>query len=148
MTRLSAKLVVAIVLAIVPLADPGAMSVVLVTGNNCPMEKISTLDVRKIYLSFGVNFDNQNIRAFRIANDEQLNQIFLQTVVAMSRNTYERRLLRALLRSGRPRPEEFEDIERLSAAIVRTRCSIAYMWQTDVDTLGNIKVLKVLWQEN
>lgn len=148
MTRLSAKLVVAIVLAIVPLADAAARSVVLVTGNNCPMEKITTLDVRKVYLGFGVNFDNQNIRAFRTTNDEQLNQIFLQTVVAMSRNTYERRLLRLLLRSGRPRPEEFEDVGRLSAAIVRTRCSIAYMWQRDVDTLGNIKVIKVLWQEN
>jgi hypothetical protein len=121
---------------------------VLVTSNSCAMNEISTLDVRKAYLGYGVSFEGHSIRAYRLNSDYQLNQIFFQSVVAMSEKTYERRLLLQLLKYGRPRPREFDNLESLVSALDEVRCSIAYMWQSDQEGRTDIKAIRILWQEN
>lgn len=122
--------------------------VVLVTSSSCAMNEISTLDVRKAYLGFGVSFEGRSIRAYRLNDDYQLNQIFFQSVVAMSEKTYERRLLLQLLKYGRPRPREFDSTLSLVSALEEIQCSIAYMWQSDQEGRTGIKVIRILWQEN
>lgn len=122
--------------------------VVLVTSSSCAMNEISALDVRKAYLGFGVSFDGRSIRAYRLNGDYQLNQIFFQSVVAMSEKTYERRLLLQLLKYGRPRPREFDSSESLVSALEEIQCSIAYMWQSDQEQRTGIKAIRILWQEN
>lgn len=141
-------LVVATALAIMSAADAADRDVVLVTGMDCAMDTISALDIRKAYLGIGVSYESKNIRAFRIKGDEQLNQIFFQSVVVMSEKTYERRLLRLLLKYGRPRPREFDNAGDVAAAITENPCSIAYMWQSDAEASVGLKAIKSLWQEN
>ena len=126
----------------------GDRVVVLVTSSGCAMETISTLDVRKAYLGLGVSFEGRRVVAFRLNNDDALNQVFFQSVVAMSRKTYERRLLLLLLKFGRPRPPEYNSVDDLVNAIDDATCNIAYMWQGDLYGHTGVKVLKVLWQEN
>ena len=143
-----ATIVITVVLAILQQADAADRVVVLVTGEECAMDTISALDVRKAYLSIGVSYEGQSIRALRLNNDERLNQIFYQSVVSMSERTYERRLLLLLLKYGRPRPQHFESAEDLAAAVAEIPCSIAYMWQSDAEARAGIKAIKILWQEN
>jgi hypothetical protein len=100
----------------------GAEEVVLVVGENSPIEKLSPLELRKAYFGIVVRYDNQIIRPFRNSSDPQLNRIFLQSVVAMSE-----RSVRAL----RDHPN-----------------SISYMWRSDAERSVGIKVIKLLWQEN
>ena len=141
-------LVVAGALAVVSTADAADRDVVLVTSMDCAMDTISALDIRKAYLGIGVSYEGHSIRAFRLKGDEQLNQIFFQSVVAMSEKTYERRLLRLLLKYGQPRPREFDNAGDVAAAITENPCSIAYMWQSDAEALAGVKAIKSLWQEN
>ena len=122
--------------------------VLLVTSIDCQMETINALDIRKAYFGIGVSYQEHSVRALRLKGDEKLNQIFFQTVVAMSEKTYERRLLLQLLKFGRPRPREFESVGELATALNDIPCSIAYMWQHEVNKNAGIKVIKVLWQEN
>jgi hypothetical protein len=123
-------------------------AVLLVTSTECQIETISTLDIRKAYFGIGVSSERHSVRAFRLNSDAKLNQIFFQSVVAMSEKTYERRLLLLLVKYGRPRPREFESVNDLTAALNEVPCSIAYMWQHEVNEHAGIKVIKALWQEN
>jgi hypothetical protein len=141
-------IVVASALAIVSMADAADRTVVLVTSSDCAMDTISALDVRKVYLGIGVSYEGKSIRAFRIKGDDHLNQIFFQSVVVMSEKTYERRLLRLLLKYGQPRPREFDSAADVAAAIIENPCSIAYMWQSDAEASAGVKAIKNLWQEN
>ena len=143
-----ATIVISVVLAALPQADAADRAVVLVTSGECGMDQISALDIRKAYLGVGVSYEGQSIRPFRLNNDEKLNQIFYQSVVAMSEKTYERRLLLLLIKYGRPRPQHYESADELAAAVAETPCSIAYMWQSDAQVWADIKAIKVLWQEN
>jgi len=89
-----AAFIVASVPTILPRANAADRAVVLVTSRDCAMDTIIALDIRKAYLGIVVSYEGHVIRPFRLSNDEQLNQIFFQYVVAMSEKTYERRLLR------------------------------------------------------
>jgi len=126
----------------------GAEQVVLVAGENSPIENLSALELRKAYFGMVVRYDNQIIRPFRNLSDSQLGEIFLQSVVAMSERSYERRLFSLTLKSGRPRPEEFTDQDDLARALRKYPYSISYMWRDDAERSIGIKVIKLLWQEN
>ena len=104
------------------------VAVVLVTGNDSPIQNISSLDIRKAYLGISVTIDGNTIRALRRRDDDRLNQIFLQSVIAMSERSYERRLLSLMLKFGTPRPAEVDDSDELLESLVEIPSSIAYMW--------------------
>lgn len=146
--KLYIAIIVAIVLAVPPSARAAGRAVVLVTSRDCAMDTIIALDIRKAYLGIVVSYDDHIIRPFRLSNDEQLDQIFFQYIVAMSEKTYERHLLRLLLQHGQPRPREFDVAARVAAAVVDNQCSIAYMWKSDAEMWPGIKAIKSLWQEN
>ena len=143
-----AIILVATLLAMQPQAGAADRAVVLVTNNICSMDSISTLDIRKAYLGIGVSHEGKVVRAFRLTGDEQLNRIFFQTVVAMSERTYERRLLSALLKYGRPRPLEYKSVSEVVEALNSAPCGVVYMWETDADAQAGMKVIKILWRES
>jgi hypothetical protein len=121
-------------------------SVMLVTNEACAMRTISMLDVRKAYLGISISYEGLGIRAYRLNSDDMLNQIFFQSVVAMSKKSYERRLLSLLLKFGTPRPRELRSVEGLVAAVRNSECGIAYMWGDDAKSMSGIKGIRLLWQ--
>jgi len=123
------------------------LAVVLVIDKNSPVNSISTLDIRKAYLGITVVVDGQIIRPLRSRHDDRLNQIFLQSIVAMSQRSYDRRLLSLLLKNGKPRPVEVDGHDKLLEMLTRRPSSIAYMWKSDADLDERIKIIKVLWRE-
>ncbi len=126
----------------------GVEQVVLVAGENSPIENLSPLELRKAYFGIVIRYDNQIIRPFRNLSDSQLNRIFLQSVVAMSERSYKRRLFSLTLKSGRPRPEDFTDQDDLVRALREYPHRISYMWISDPERSIGIKVIKLIWQEN
>jgi len=126
----------------------GAEQVVLVVGEDSPIEDISPLELRKAFFGITVRQNNQILRPLRNSSDAQLNRIFLQSVVAMSERSYERRLFSLALKSGRPRPEEFTDHDDLVRALHEQPNSISYMWRIDAERSARIRIIKLLWQEN
>jgi hypothetical protein len=138
------------VLAFALLCLPGMAAadhqLVLVTADSCPADEISMLDVRKAYLGIGVELQDRQIRAYRLVRDERIERIFFQNVVAMSQNTYERRMLSLMLKYGRPRPREFTTTDALAEALGQRECGIGYMWHEQAILYSSLKVIKVLWQ--
>jgi hypothetical protein len=144
----SMTLLIVIVLAMQQQAGAAGHSVSLITSVACKIETISPLDIRKAYLGIRVNIGTVNVKAFRLKGDDKLDDIFFQSVVALSEKSYERHLLRRLIKNGQPRPQEYGSAADLFAALDATPCSIGYAWDSDTRDRVGIKVIRVLWQES
>ena len=122
-------------------------SVVLVTAETCPLESISTLDIRKAYLGVVVRVDGHQVRPILMRGDDRLEQVFYQSVVAMSKKSYERRRLSLALKYGTPRLDEFHELSDVSGALQNEACAITYMWERDAESLPGVKTIRLLWQD-
>lgn len=125
-----------------------ADDVVLVTSVDSAIEEISSLDIRKAYLGISVTIGGSTVRPLRQTDDEQLNLIFLQTVIAMSQRSYEGRLLSMTLKFGTPRPTELDTEEEMLRELTNHPHTIGYMWKSTADSNSQVKTLKVLWQDH
>jgi len=121
---------------------------VLVTSSTSPIQDIDSLELRKLFLGFNVTRDGKFVKGLRNTEDDDLNSIFLQSVVAMSEKSYMRRLLSLPLRQGIPRPSEYDEPEHLLNALSRNPYSVTYMWKHAADRSTDVKTLKVLWQQD
>jgi hypothetical protein len=122
-------------------------SVVLIVSSDSPVERLESIDVRKLFLGLSVIHGNRPLRALRNSTDERLNQIFLQNVVAMSEATFERRLLSMTLQQGSPRPIVYYSKPALLAAVAADPSAVTIAWAADVTGNHRIRVLRVLWRE-
>ena len=144
--RSSAAVFLLLLWALASVAAANERTVVLVTGAACPLSDIDNLDVRKVYLGVGVSIDGSHIRPLRLNGDDQLERIFFQTIVAMSRKSYERRALSLALKFGAPRPAEYKQLGEALDAVRLMECGIVYAWADDIAGEPGIKVLKPLWR--
>lgn len=122
--------------------------VVLVAAATSPLHDIDSLELRKIFLGFTVKRDGQAITGLRNISDEDLNDIFLQTVVAMSEKSYKRRQLSLTLRKGLPRIAEYDKVEDLIKALSSNPYSISYTHEDVAKREPGIKILRVLWEKS
>lgn len=122
--------------------------VVLVTGRQCPLAQLSSLDLRKIYFGFRLERHNFVIRGVRNLGDDQLEQVFLQSVVAMSRKSYARRMLWLRLNYGIPKLTEFKFPQEFIERAKNHPCDITYMRQEEVPSTGDLKILDSLWESD
>ena len=122
-------------------------TMVLVTSSESPITDISSLDIRKAYLGISVRIAGSTVRPIRQQEDDRLNLIFLQSVIAMSQKSYERRLLSMMLKFGTPRPGEADNREALIETLQGNPYAIGYMWKSGAESDPRIKTVKVLWQK-
>ena len=139
-------LVVCVACLITGAGTPGD-TVVLVTGAACPLTDINALDLRKAYLGVAVKVDGERLKPILMRGDEMLEQIFYQSVVAMSKKSYERRRLSLALKYGTPRLAELDDLAAVPEALRSEACAITYLWGSDAEALQGIKTIKLLWQD-
>lgn len=120
---------------------------VLVAASTSPLQDIDSIELRKIFLGFTVKRDGQAVKGLRNTGDDDLNRIFLQTVVAMSEKSYTRRQLSQTLRKGTPRLPEYNELDDLVKALVSNPYSISYMHEDAAAQEPDIKILRVLWEK-
>jgi len=132
---------------LLPLDDARAeRTVVLVTGTACPVTEVSSLDVRKAYLGVVVRVDGHRLTPIQFVGDELLNRVFYQSIVSMSRKSYERRALTLAIKYGTPRPLKIESSADVAEAIEEYQCGIVYLWKEDADRLPMVRTVRTLWQ--
>jgi len=129
-----------------PDAARAERTVVLVTGASCPLEEITSLDVRKAYLGISVSVDGHRLTPIQVVGDELLSSIFYQSIVSMSRKSYERRALSLTLKYGTPRAKKVESVADAADVVIEHDCGIAYLWKADADRLPMLKTVRTLWQ--
>jgi len=128
-------------------AHAAERQVVLVVSATSPVQQLDPIEVQKLFLGLPVVRDDHALRPVRNVSDDQLTNIFLQYVVAMSQSAYDRRILTQVLQQGRPRPAELRTSRQLIEALAADRYAVSYMWLRDVPANPHMRVLRVLWTE-
>jgi len=121
-------------------------TVVLVTAEPDPDFSLPTVKLRKLFLGFTVLHDGNVLQPIRNRSDELLDKIFLQHIVAMSDEAYERRVLSMSLRQGRQRPREVYSRDTLIQTLLRIPHCISFAWQSDLRGVPGIHMVRTLWR--
>ncbi len=147
MTRRRGHWLVIFAACLLGVAAASGETVVLVTGETCPLTNIGTLELRKAYLGIAVELEGRQLRPILMRGDEKLEQIFYQSVVAMSKKSYERRRLSLALKYGTPRLAEIDEVEAAAEALRGEDCAITYLWGRDAESMQGVKTIRLLWQD-
>jgi hypothetical protein len=146
LTRLRLGLAV-LSLALAVCTPAGERQVVLVVSASSAVKELNPIEIRKLFLGLPVQRDNRPLIPVRNSSDRQLEQVFLQDIVAMSQSAYDRRILAQTLQHGRPRPLELHSREEVLAQLYADRFAVSYAWLDDVATNPRLRTLRVIWSE-
>lgn len=122
-------------------------SVVLVVRADSPVKDLSSVEVRKLFLGVPVLVEGKLLHAIRNRSDARLDDIFLQQIVAMTQEAYDRQILVGLNRQGWVRPAEVGSVVRVIDDLYLDPQAVSYMWLRDVEHNPRLKVLRILWGE-
>lgn len=133
-----------------PAAPPAAVAedrLVLIVSADSPVSRLEIIDVRKLFLGYVVMRGDLSLRAVANGSDERLHQAFLQNVIAMSTQAYEKRLLSMALQRGGRRPTVYSSTSALVAAVAADPAAVSIAWARDVLRDRRVKILRVLWRD-
>lgn len=122
-------------------------SVVLVVRADSSVVDLDPLAVRKLFLGLPVLVNGSPLHAIRNRSDAQLDQIFLQEIVAMSQSAYDRQILIGLNRQGWVPPVEVDSSSRMLAKLLADPNAVTFMWQRQVEHNRQLRVVRVLWTD-
>jgi hypothetical protein len=128
-------------------APAGERQVVLVVSASSPVLELHPIEIRKLFLGLPVQRENRPLVPVRNSSDRQLEQVFLQDVVAMSQSNYDRRILAQTLQHGRPRPLDLQSRDEVLARLYSDRFAVSYVWFDDAASNPRLRILRVIWSE-
>ncbi len=128
----------------------GMRKMVLVAASGSDIGRLSPGDARKLFLGVPVAAapSRDPLHPLRNASDPVLEEAFLQKVIFMSRDAYERALLIRAMRGGGSRPALFDSETALINALLADKFAVTFMWADRVSARSDLKVVADLWQEN
>jgi hypothetical protein len=123
---------------------------VLVVARSSDISRLSPSDTRKLFLGVPVTVasSREHMHPLRNASDSMLEEAFLQKVIFMSRDAYERALLTRAMHGGGVRPVLYDSETALVNALLADTFAVTYMWADKAATLSNLKIVAELWEQN
>jgi hypothetical protein len=140
-------LTIVLILCLVAPARPTSREVVLVVREDSPVTDLDSVTLRKLFLGLPVLVNGSPLHPLRDRSDPQLDEIFLQQIVAMSQSSYDRQILIGVNRQRALRPPEFDSTPQLVAALSADPNAVSFMWLRDVGHNPRIRVIRVIWSE-
>ena len=108
---------------------------------------LDSIAVRKLFLGLPVLINGKPLHPVRNRADQQLDEIFLQQIVAMSQSAYDRQVLIGLNRQGSIRPAEVTAQTRALEILYDDPSAVTFMWLRDVAHDPRVRVIRVLWSD-
>jgi len=125
----------------------GQQTVVLVVRADSSVTDLDSIAVRKLFLGLPVLISGKPLHPVRNRADQQLDEIFLQQIVAMSQSAYDRQVLIGLNRQGWIRPAEVTAQTRALEILYDDPNAVTFMWLRDVAHDPRVRVIRVLWSD-
>ena len=123
-------------------ADEGRL--VLVASVNSPIATLSPADVRRLYLGIPLTHGGREIVALRNAVDSTVKEMFLQHVLFMSAQAYERQISARLYRTGGNRIPEHHEMRSLLDVLAAEPLAVTYMQADAAARQPAVKILAEL----
>lgn len=146
MKQYSCIIFIMINLQITPLwANEQTGHAVLITATETSVAKFSSKELRLLFLGYPVTRNNQIYKPLLNDSDKILYQVFLQKVMFMSENNYERKLVTRVFRHGGVRPDKYGNREVLIESIKNKSNTVTFVKSDYAALLDNIHVIQQLW---
>lgn len=120
-------------------------ALVLVTHQSSPVQALNASEVRRVFMGLTVSAPQGPIRPIINDSSESLRMAFLQHVVGLSEQMYQRRRLSLELQQGVTRPLAVRDQGLLLERLRRLPTGISFMWRSEAQRLPELRVLRVIW---
>lgn len=139
------KNILAILLALSMLQVPAwaraeEQRIVIVASAESGIRALTAKEVRRAYLGASIVVDGIEIKPLRNETDKLAGEVFLQKVLFMSSEAYERQLLARTFRGG-SRPKAYENFSGLLAALHNDNAAITYMLYGTAITTTGIRII-------
>lgn len=140
------RMVVALLLCAITLAEPGwaraaEPKLVLVASAKSSVAAISATEARRLYLGVPLVQDGHEVEPLRNAVDPAIQELFLQRVLFMSAQAYERQMSGRVYRSGGNRIPEYADQRALIDKLLSDPWAVTYMSVDVATSQPNLKIV-------
>ena len=141
-------LLLLIVLASLVLAGPAkaqsdGMRLVLVASASSPVDSLELSEIRRLYLGVPVAVAGQNIAPLRYT-ERLAQEVFLQKVLFMSLQAYERQIVTRTFQSGRPKPDESTSALNVTESLLANPFTVSYLPEDVARKARGIKIIGLL----
>ncbi len=113
----------------------------VVAAQSAPVDHLTREDVRRIYLGVPYQVGGHTLHPIRNTSSTILQEVFLQKILAMSKNAYRRVLASRLVRLREPGPAEIDDTRQLVRILVNNPYLVSYLWKSDMPGHKQLKIL-------
>jgi len=117
----------------------------LVSSKQMSITPLSSNEIKKLFLSIPVTRQGKKLSPILNQSNALTYQIFLQTVMGRSANTYEKQLLSRVYASGIAPPPVISDLNELYNALLAEPGVVSFMLERDFDD-GELQKIQKLWE--
>ena len=114
---------------------------VLVASVNSPLVTLTSADVRRLYLGVPLTHAGREIVALRNGENAMVKEMFLQHVLFMSAQAYERQIAARIYRAGGNRIPEFCELRSLLETLATEPLAVTFMQAEAAARQPGIKIL-------
>ncbi len=123
-----------------------ARELVLVAKKNFPEAKFNKTELRRLFLGFSIYKDGEVVSALRNKSSEEMDRVFMQHVMFMSRKSYERRLLSLKFKKGNRDIKSLDTTDEIFASLTQSQYSVSYVWRDELTGRDDYQVIQTLWK--
>lgn len=117
----------------------------LVSSKQMSITPLSSNEIKKLFLSIPVTRQGKKLSPILNQSNALTYQIFLQTVMGRSANTYEKQLLSRVYASGIAPPPVISDLNELYNTLLAKPGVVSFMLERDFDD-GELQKIQKLWE--
>lgn len=114
---------------------------VLVANVQSSILQLTPDEARKLYLGIPMVADGKLIHPLRNNSDETLQEMFMQKVMFMSTQAYERQILARVFRTGGARPPVYTEMRDLLKALEADRHAVTYLPRDTALATSGVKIV-------
>jgi hypothetical protein len=122
-------------------ADAAETKLVLVASARSPIAPISAADARRLYLGVPLVQDGHEVVPLRNVTDSATQELFLQRVLFMSAQAYERQMAGRVYRSGGNRLPEYAVQRELVDKLVTDPWAVTYMTLEAASSVPDLRIV-------
>lgn len=120
-------------------------SCVLVTAHDSPVQKVSILEIRRIYLGLEPSKDSRISKPVMNLSDTELYKNFLKNVMHMTVNGFRRKTVKRVFRHGGEKIKQIKSHSMLIEYLKNNKNYVTFMDLKTAQQSSEIKVVQVLW---
>ena len=121
------------------------VSGVLVAAQNSQLNKISIIEVRKLYLGLPASKQSGIKQPVINTSDKQVYLSFMNNIMRMTEKSYNRKLIKRIFRQGADKIISIDNNEELVQFILDNPNNVTFMSIEKAKNAKGIKVVQPLW---